>query len=780
MYFGYYDSQSKEYKITNPKTPTSWINYLGTNRYCALISANAGGFSFLKTPKDGRFTRFRYQSVPMDRPGKYLYINDGKKKWSASWQPVGNNSVKYTTSHGMGYTKIEAKEKEIFSEVTYFVPIEEEMEIWDMKIVNKSKKQKKITVTAYTEFAFWNTMLDLVDFQYTLNMAKVYSYKEKATVLYSMLSGSKEKKVYFTWNQKADAICNNREAFLGEYNDESNPNFVFKKSKNSSDFKVGGQPAAALQKEIVLKPGETKYITVLMGINSNIDRVVEIKDVFTKRKQIEKEKEKIKNYWDIKQNKMQIRFPDPVIETMINDLNLYQSYTTFNWSRSASMYESGTYRDGLGYRDSCQDALAIIAIDSKRVRKRLLDLAEGLYTDGSAAHTYQPLTGVGSGGHDYSDDHLWLPFTVSAYIRETGDVKILQKKINYINNRDLQETLYQHIDRIFAYAFKKRGPHGLSLGLHADWNDCLNLESGESVWTTELFYKAIVDYMEVLKFYNEIADLKKYEKYRASIKKAFEKYAWDGDWFLRGFTGDGRPIGSKKSPQGKIYLNSNTWAIFSELATSGQAKKAMNSVHKKLFSKYGLKLLDPPYKKMDLAIGAITVYPQGMKENAGIFSHTNPWAVISAAMIKDKENAMLYYNTLIPLRYEGESELRKTEPYVYTQFIAGPDSPNFGEAKNSWLTGTASWNYYGFTHYVLGIRPYFNSLIIDPQISQKYKSFSVKREFQGKLYTIDVSFGNEYSLKIDSKEKDYNGGLVHVKSSKKECKVEICMKNERK
>ena len=784
MKYGYFDEEKKEYIITNPETPTPWINYLGSDKYCALISNNAGGYSFYLSPKTGRFMRFRYNNLPMDRPGRYLYIRDNASGdyWSTSWQPVGKDLKEYKNEcrHGLGYTKIISTYANIESEVTYFVPLGENLEIWLLTVRNKDKKKRDLNIFSFAELAFWDAISDLTDFQYLLNVCRNRIIEDTQIIDYDVgtyVSLIRPRAYAFTTSPIV-GWDGDRDVFIGPHRSEANP-IAVTEGKSYNSKAIGGNPCISFNIKVDLKPNEEKTFLYVVGVGNASEEGVKMKKKYSDINNVHKEFKKLSDNWDNKLSSFSCKTPDTITNQMLNVLNQYQWHTTFNWSRSASYYESGTHRDGLGYRDSHQDALAAIASVPKRVRQRIISLTGAIYQMGCASHIFQPLTGEGAGGRDYSDDHLWLTLTTAAYIRETGDVAILDEVVRYFDGEE-KDTVFDHLDRTIKYSLTKLGEHGLSLGLHADWNDTLNLSGkGESVWTTQLLYLVISEFEGLAELSGRKDAVNKYAPDKGKLLEAINKAGWDGEWYMRAYTHSGKKVGSKESKTGKIFLNPNTWAVMSGVADKEKAIKLMDAVHEVLYTKYGLMLLAPPFEEYDKELGLITLYPPAIKENGGIFAHANPWAVIAEAMLGRGELAFKYYRTIAPLAFNDIAEVKKTEPYIYVQFLAGKGHQHMGESRNSWLTGSASWNYVAATEYILGIRPDYKGLMIDPCIPKDWDGFTVKRKFRGTTYDIDIRNPNHVNkgikeIKVDGKK--IEGNILPVfKDDNKVHKVEVTM-----
>ena len=780
MKYGFFDEKNKEYVITNPKTPTPWINYLGTDKYCGIISNNAGGYSFYLSPKSGRILRYRYNNIPWDRPGRYIYIYDSETGdfWSNSWQPVAKDLSRYIyeVRHGLGYSKFICLHDTIETQTIYFVPMEENLEIWWLKIKNKGEKTRILDIFSYAEFAFWTAIGDLTDLQYILNICYTKLTNQQIIDYKCSFANGEIKSVYAFVTQPISSFDTDRDKFIGIYKDESAPEGVIN-GKLSNSYTIGNNPCAAFHNRIEIQPLQEKEIVYVIGIGDAEVEGAQIKKKYINISNVKEEFEKVNHHWENILSKFTCTTPDPEFNLLINTWLPYQCHVTFNWSRSASYYETGTQRDGLGFRDSNQDCLAVISSIPQKVRKRILDLGSAIYQSGNACHTFQPVTGEGYGNNDYSDDHLWFVLTVAEYLKETGDFTVLEEIIPYYDGS--KGSVFEHLQKTLDYTSAKLGSHGLCLGLRADWNDCLNLaEGGESVWTTQLFYKALIEFCNICEATNKLELNSKYISIAEKIKNTLNEVAWDGEWYLRAFTGSGKKVGSKENKEGKIYLNSNTWAVFSGIAEPQKGKTALDKVFEYLYTQHGLLLFAPPYTKFDPELGAISSFPAGLKENASIFCHPNSWAVIAETIIGNGDRAYKYFTTVMPIRYNDKADIRKVEPYVYCQFVAGKHHPNFGEGKNSWLTGTASWMYVAATQYILGIRPTFNGLLLDPCIPKDWSNFSVKREFRGCVYDISVenphhiSKGLQNTIYVNGEK--IKGNIVPI-SAKNECKVKVVL-----
>lgn len=739
MKYGYF--KDNEYVNTNPETPKSWINYLGTDEYCALIDNNAGGYSFYKSPKTGRVLRYRFNNIPMSRSGRYVYIKDinSKEFWSVSWQPKGLDLKKFKTKtiHGQGYTVIESEYQNIFARITYYVPIDSSREIWYLELENKGNRDRKLDIFNYAEFGLWNSFLDMLDFQYILYTARM-SYKNDFIIYHHRNGGGIDNYAYFTSTQKVLDFDTDRETFIGSHRDESRP-LAIEKGKCFKSAYHGGNPCASLRHRIILKKGQKKTVTYILGIGKVDKRQLILKEKY-KKNYAKQEIQKIKEHWNELLNFFHVKTPDKEINVMANVWNQYQCHTTFKWSRSASFIEASG-RDGLGYRDLSQDILGVLHALPGKVKLRIIDLLKGQVSDGSAFHQIQPLNMTPGKGEKpnvlYSDDHLWPILSISYYLKETGDIEFLKRKIPFYDKGE--GTVLAHMRKAIDFSLKHRGKHKLCLGLYADWNDCLNLTGkGESVWTTFLLYKVMEDFLDIVLLVKRQDLYEKYRKEREEIKKVLNKYAWNGKWFNRAYLDHGEVVGSFKNKEGKIFLNPQSWAIFSGLADKKQSRSIVKNVVKHLETKYGLVLFWPAYSDYNVHIGSMTGFPKGLKENAGIFCHTNPWMVIADTILGNGDLAYKHFKSTLPSHYNDKIEKFTEAPYVYTQFITGIENKKFGRAENPWLTGTASWNFVAVSQHILGIRPDYNGLVIDPCIPGSWKKFEVQRTYRGAKYYIAV------------------------------------------
>jgi N,N'-diacetylchitobiose phosphorylase len=757
MKYGYFDDSKREYVIDNPKTPMSWINYLGTDTYASIVSNNASGYSFYKSPQSGRMLRFRFNSIPMDRPGRYVYIRDEEDGdyWSASWQPVGKPLEQYRSvcRHGLGYTVFESNYRGISSNFRIFVPIDKPIEFWEVELENQSDRERELSLFSYAEWCFWKMDQDLSNFQYILYTCRM-NYKDDIIDYQMSFPPPEDPRAFMASILPVESYDTDRELFIGNYHHEGNPVAV-ESGRCSNSIAYGGNPCAALQNRITLKPGEKKYALFIIGIGDAGTFGAECRKIYSDRGKVAGEFQRVQSYWNQRLAKFTCKTPSNEMNIMINLWNQYQCHTTFNWSRSASFNEAGG-RDGLGYRDTNQDTLGVVHAIPTQVRAKLIDLLKGQFAQGYAIHNFQPLTWQ-QGAHNipqtekiYSDDHLWLLLAIPAYIKETGDKDFLKTVVPYADQGE--GTVYDHLKQTLEFSWEKKGPHGLLLGLAADWNDCINLKGkGESTWSTFLYYRALEEFIILAKRYGGDRDVAHFLDYQRDIKANLDKYAWDGEWFVRGYLDSGRKLGSQESEQSKIFINSQTWAVVSAAANSDKGVLAMDSLQKFLATEHGIVKNYPAYREYDPEIGYITKFPTGLKENAAIFCHANTWAVIAEAMLGRGDRAYQYYLSFLPAAKNDIADLYTMEPYVYCQFITGKEHPYyFGRARNSWLTGTASWSFVAATQFILGVRSDYDGLVIDPCLPPDWDQCEITREFRGKTFHITIQNPGKVSKGVAS------------------------------
>lgn len=785
MRYGYFDDRNREYVIENPETPMSWVNYLGTAEYCGIISNNASGYSFYKSPKTGRLLRFRFNSIPMDRPGRYVYIRDNKDGdyWSASWQPVGKPLTQYKNlcRHGLGYTTFTSDYQGITSNYRVFVPIDKPIEFWEVELTNNSGEERDLSLFTYAEFCFWDMDQDLSNFQYILYTCRM-GYQQDIIDYSIRLWPNHGPKGFLASTLPVESFDTDRDEFIGLYRNEGNP-IAVEQGKCSNSIAIGGNPCASVQNRVTLKPGEKKYALYIVGIGDAATFGAECKKIYSERSQVEAEFAKVQEYWEKRLAKLTCSTPSTEINSMVNIWNQYQCHTTFNWSRSASFNEAGG-RDGLGYRDTNQDTLGVVHSIPDEVRNKLTDLLKGQLSCGAAMHSVQPLTWK-QGAHNvppeeriYSDDHLWLLLSIPAYLRETGDFTYLEKIVPYADQG--ADSVYDHLKRALEFSWRKRGPHGLLRGLAADWNDCINLKgAGESIWSTFLYYVGLNNFIDLAERLKKMADAAHFKAYREEIESNIRKYAWDGQWFLRGYLDSGKKLGGRESEQAKIFINSQTWAVIAGVGDEEEQIQAMESLHELLATEHGIVKNYPAYREHILEVGAITDFPPGLKENAGIFCHANTWAVVAEGILGRGDRAFEYYRSFLPAAKNEMAEIYTMEPYVYSQFITGKEHPyKFGRARNSWLTGTASWSFVAVTQYILGVRADYDGLVVDPTIPHDWDGFEITREFRGKMFRIKVTNPNHVCHGVSElivNGERITGKLIPLEKMKAENQVEVIL-----
>ncbi|MFW9997322.1 MAG: GH36-type glycosyl hydrolase domain-containing protein [Candidatus Odinarchaeota archaeon] len=782
MKYGFFDNQRKEYVITRPDTPTPWINYLSNSQYCAMISNTAGGYSFHIDPKDRRILRYRYNNLPVDRPGRYIYIKDIESAdfWSPSWQPVLKKLDSYECRHGLGYTKINSIYSGIETETTYFVPVNDNLEIWSLTIKNTTTQKKTLQVYSYAEFCLFRAENDQNDLQYMQNIA--FTEFENETIffsLYDRLQGY----IYFSSNHSIDNFDCDREAFIGSYRTETNP-IAIEKGECSCSHANGGNPIAATCTTLELSPGDSENVIFVLGIVQEKPDAETFIQKYHDKMNVDVEFTKLAKKWAGHLEKFQVTTPDKEFDMIVNVWNPYQCRTTFDWSRYVSFYETGIGR-GMGFRDSNQDTMGVNHVLSSRVRQRLLDLAANQFVDGHVYHVYYPLTGKGSfpdyinpNMHFFSDDHLWMILAVYDYIKETGDFSILNEKLTFVDGNGSPVALYDHLQRAIDFTVNKTGRHGLPLMGTADWNDTLGLpgpnNSSESIWVAMQLHLALLALIELASEYRK-EDITQYRSLAVEMKNRVNGTAWDGEWYIRAYTDTGDPVGSSECKEGQIYLNTQSWAVISSIATDDRATRCMDSAKEHLETEYGIMLLAPPYTKYYDELGGISTFPPCLKENGSIFCHTNPWAIIAECILGRGDIAYSYYKRIAPTTKNDIANTHRAEPYIFSQMIAGNKHPKFGTAKNSWLTGTAAWTMKAAMEWILGVRPDFRGLIVDPCIPRSWKEFRVQRHFRNAIYDIHVKnpdhvFKGVKEVKVDGSiiESDlvpiFNDGKKHTVS----------------
>ena len=799
MQYGHFDDQEKEYVITRPDTPKSWSNYLGSVDYGAIITNNAGGYSFMKSGGMGRFMRIRFNSIPMDQPGRYIYFYDREFKdyWSASWQPVGKPLSEYKSvcRHGTAYTIITSEYKKIESEVTYFVPLGKLHEVWKVKITNHDKKPRLLSAFTYVEYAgTWNAIEDLLNIQYVQYIATMkcidgiidhgtniniphmpdnFKEKDQGRHTFQAIAGA-----------KVTGFDTDREKFLGAYRTYANPQVV-ENGKCTNTEAYGDNPCGCLQADIELNPGESKEFLVILGIGKAETEGKEAVRKYEESKLAEAELKELKDFWHNKMQGFTAITPDAELNSTINTWGIYNCLITFAWSRAASLIYSGIDRDGLGYRDTVQDFLGVLHAIPDEAGQRLELMITGQVSTGGAMpvvlpFSHNPGNEPEPNAEEYrSDDSLWLFNAIPAYVKETGDIDFYKKILPFSDKGEA--TVFGHLKRAIEFSLEHSGNHGLPCGLKADWNDCLKFGyTGESVFVAMQLRYALREYIEIAGLLGDTNEEKWGKDNLQLLDENLQKYAWDGKWFMRGYRHDGMKFGSRECEEGKIYLNPQAWAVMSGAADIRQAQIAMDNVYKYLSTEYGIALCDPPYTNTDYNIVRAQLFNPGLKENGGIFVHTQGWAVIAEAMLGRGERAYEYLRSYLPAAYNSKAEIREVEPYVVCQSTHSKYSPNFGKSRIPWLSGSATWTYYAITRYILGIQPDYYGLKIDPCIPAQWKELKVRRMFRDKI--VDISINNEQGAekgvrKIIVNGTEIRGNLIETAVLKENNEVVVVMGN---
>jgi len=788
MKFGFFDDANREYVINTPKTPYPWINYLGSEEFFGLISNTSGGYCFYKDAKLRRLTRYRYNNVPIDNGGRYFYVNDGGDVWSHTWKPVKKELSAYECRHGLGYSKFTGERNGVKVSQLSFVPLGMNAEVHQIKVKNTSDTDKAVKLFSFIEFCLWDAGADGENFQRNFSTGEV---EIQGSVIYHKTEYRERRNHYsfYSVNTEIAGFDTDRDSFIGLYNGFEAPDVVMAgESKNS--VASGWAPVASHGINVELKAGEEKsYVFVLGYVENKDEEKWESKGVINKTKAkemiealaddaaVEKALAELKKYWDGLLSNYTLNSDDEKLNRMVNIWNPYQCMITFNMSRSASYFESGIGR-GMGFRDSNQDLLGFVHQIPERARERIIDIASTQFEDGGCYHQYQPLTKKGNNdiGSGFNDDPLWLILGVTAYIKESGDMGILDEIVPFDNDLNNTATLMGHLKVSFDHVINNRGPHGLPLIGRADWNDCLNLNCfsatpGESFQTTEnkeggvaesvliagMFVFIGKEYVALCKEIGDLEEAARAQKHIDEMTEAVLTHGYDGEWFLRAYDFYGNKIGSNENEEGKIFIESQGFCVMGGIGVeNGLAEKAMNSVIERLDTKYGIVLNNPAFTKYHLEMGEITSYPEGYKENAGIFCHNNPWIACAETVIGRGDRAFEVYRKIAPAYLEEISDIHKTEPYVYSQMVAGKDAVRFGEAKNSWLTGTAAWNFITISQWILGIKPDYQGLRIDPCIPKDWEGYSISRKFKGAQYDIVIKNPNKVckgvaSITVDGK-----------------------------
>ena len=804
--YGHFDDAHREYVITDPKTPWPWINYLGNEDFFSLISNTAGGYSFYMDAKFRRITRYRYNNVPMDNDGRYFYIKDGDTVWNPGWKPCRTPLDFYETRHGMSYTRITGRKNDVEASVLFFVPLHTWGEVQKMTLKNLGNEVKKLKVWSFQEWCLWNGATDMENFQRNFSTGEV---EVEGSVIYHKTEYRERRNHYsfYSVNTPIQGYDTDRETFVGLYSEKSMPDVVAEGTPRNS-WAHGWSPIASHYIEVELKPGEKKDLIFLLGYveekqeqkwiapdgsfsdKDGLDMVINkaqakkmIADFNTTEK-VDKAFAQLQAYWDNLLGIYVAKTGNDKLDRMVNIWNQYQCMVTFNMSRSASFFESGIGR-GMGFRDSNQDLVGFVHQIPQRARQRIIDIASTQFPDGGCYHQYQPLSKRGNNdiGGGFNDDPCWLIFGTTAYIKETGDFSILDEMVPFDNQPGSEVTLFEHLKISMDHVIKNLGPHALPLIGRADWNDCLNLncfswDPNESFQTTEnnsegskaeslmiagLFVVTAKDYVELCQQIGKNDEATRMQKAIDAMITAVKKHGWDGEWFLRAYDFKGNKIGSNENEEGKIFIESQGWCTMAGIGLEeGLCDKALDSVKERMECEHGIVLNNPAYTHYHVEMGEISSYPEGYKENAGIFCHNNPWVIIGETVAGRGNDAWKHYTKILPSYVEEKYQtLHKVEPYVNCQMVAGKDAARPGEGKNSWLTGTAAWMWYTVSEFILGVKPTYNGLLIDPCLPETAKEYSVTRRFRGAEFNIHVTNPNGSqkgikSLVVDGKPVDGN------------------------
>ena len=792
MKYGYFDDAAREFVITRPDTPSPWINYLGSEAFFTLMSNTSGGYSFYKDARMLRITRYRYNNVPTDAGGQYFYIKDGDTVFTPGWMPVKTPLDFYECRHGLGYTRISAEKNGLAVAQTSMVPRGDNALVTKVEIENRASYEKEITLTSFVEFCLWNAQDDATNFQRNFSTGEV---EIEGSAIYHKTEYRERRNHYavYSVNAPIDGFDTDRDAFLGAYNGFDHPAAVFE-DRSRQSVASGWAPIGSHRLHGRLAPGERVCFVFLLGYCENEQEkkfsapgVINKEPAYALMEKYDSEKKfnaafaALASYWDGLLSTWQVHSGDERFDRMINIWNQAQCMVTFNMSRSASYFESGIGR-GMGFRDSTQDLLGFVHLIPARARERILDIAATQFPDGSAYHQYQPLTKRGNFdvGSGFNDDPLWLIFGAAAYIKETGDRSILAESVPFDNDERLAQPLMEHLRRSFHYTIDHLGPHGLPLIGRADWNDCLNLncfsntpgesfqttanyESGvaESLFIAGMFVGVCPDYERLCRLYGWEEEADTVASYKEAMEKAVLAHGWDGKWFLRAYDAFGNKVGSHECEEGRIYIEPQGFLVMAGVGVKeGYAQQALDSVREHLLSEHGVAILTPPYTTYHLELGEISSYPPGYKENGGIFCHNNPWIALAETTLGHGGRAFDIYRRTCPA-YITDQKLHHTEPYVYSQMVAGPYAPRFGQAKNSWLTGTAAWTFYAASQGILGVKPDYDGLRIDPCLPGELDDLTITRKFRGSEYTIHIvnHAGDEkgsLTLTVDGKSVEGN------------------------
>jgi cellobiose phosphorylase len=777
MRFGHFDDEAREYVITTPRTPHPWINYLGTEQFFGLISHTGGGYCFYRDARFRRLTRYRYNNVPTDVGGRYYFIHDGGDFWTPGWTPVKRELDRFECRHGLSYTRITGERGGLRAEVLHLIPLGTDAEVHRVTLTNLASVRRSVRLFSFVEFCLWNAWDDQTNYQRNLSTGEV---EVDGGAIYHKTEYRERRNHYAVYavNAPLAGFDTDRESFFGPWNGWDEPQVVAL-GRSRDSVASGWAPIGSHHLAVDLAAGETRAFVFVLGYVENPPeekwespgvvnktRAKELVSRFQTSEQVEAALAELRDHWAEMLSKYSLRTADPRLDRMVNIWNPYGCMVTFNMSRSASYFETGIGR-GMGFRDSNQDLLGFVHLVPTRARERILDIAATQFPDGSAYHQYQPLTKRGNHdiGSGFNDDPVWLIEGVAAYVKETGDLSILEEDVPFDNDPQNSGTLFEHLRRSFHHVLKNRGPHGLPLIGRADWNDCLNLNcfseqpdepfqttgnrvgrTAESVFIAALFVHAAPDYADLAEAMGLADEAKAAREAAAEMSRVVLHHGWDGEWFLRAYDFFGNKVGSHECEEGQIFIEPQGYCVMAGIGVEGgQAKQALDSVKARLATEHGIVLHQPAYTRYHLELGEISTYPPGYKENAGIFCHNNPWVTIAETVLGRGDRAFEYWRATAPSFREEISDIHRLEPYCYAQMIAGRDAPRHGEAKNAWLTGTAAWNWVAMTQHILGVRPELGGLRVSPCLPGAIDHVEITRRCRGAEYRIKV--GNRQSGK---------------------------------
>ncbi|HEY4695548.1 MAG TPA: hypothetical protein VIH13_01510 [Candidatus Hydromicrobium sp.] len=802
MKYGYFDDKDKEYIITNPKTPVKWINYVGTLNFGGFVDHTGGALICKGDPSLNRIVKYIQQMPSSDFKGETLYLRfrqrNGYKLFSPFFVPTLDQYDLYECHVGLGYTRIISEFYGIRTECTIFVPIDDIREIREVKITNKTGEELEIDAVSVVEYTHFDAVRQFnnADWVPQTMQSRCIQEEDGLLTLIQYAFMRRETNVnFFTSNHPISSFESDRKRFLGdnEYGTWSNPLSLQKKELGNYEAHRGDNIGALLHHLGSLKPGETKSFITQLGQEQSFEKARHGIEKYRNPEAVKKAYNELNGFWEEFLSRIQVETPDPAMNSMLNIHNPRQCFITKNWSRYLSYYQLGMGTRGIGFRDGSQDVMGVIdhiPEESKELLKRMMMVQR---INGSAMHSFNPLTMEGSKGETddwpdrpqyYGDDHLWIVLAVTTYLKETGDMEFLKEVIPYYKEKkesQLQEsgTVLDHMKRALDFTRNDKGRHGLPHLGFADWNDTVNLRTGaESLFNAHLYGKDLLEMIELCNYLGDMAWVKSYQEEYDELKETFNRTSWDGEWYVRYFDPDGTPLGSHKNENGKIYINAQSWSLISGMALPERAEKALDSLNRLLNTAKGIKVSWPGFDGYDTTKGGITTYPPGAKENGGIFLHTNPWVVIAETIMGNGERAYEYYSQINPAAKNEIIDEYECEPYVYAQNILSNEHPQFGLGRNSWLTGTASWMYQAGTGFILGIRPDYNGLVIDPCIPKKWDGFKVTRKYKNAVYNIEVKNPKHmskgvYRLKVDSRE--INGNIAPVFGDGKTHSIEAVM-----